>query len=80
VKAAVQTPPELSPKSVNATPDQRKVSVNKKGGAAADLALKSTKAFSQAKEKNRQHKGKPGKSLPKILNPTTPKPAPQITQ
>jgi hypothetical protein len=65
---------------VTADPDQSKVSVSKKGGAAANPALKSTKAFRQAQVKNTQEKVKAGKSSPKILNPTTPTPAPQIAQ
>jgi hypothetical protein len=80
VKATVPTPPEPSPKSVTAAPDQSKVSVSKKEGAAANPALKSLKALRQAQVKNTQEKVKAGKSSPKILIPTTPTPAPQITQ
>jgi hypothetical protein len=50
VKATVRTPPG-PPKSVSAAPDQRKVSVKKKGGTAANPALKSTKALRQAQVK-----------------------------
>jgi hypothetical protein len=56
------------------------VTVTKKGGAAANPALKSTKALRQAQVKITQEKVKAGKSSPKIPNPTTPTPAPQITQ
>jgi hypothetical protein len=76
---SIPTPPEPSPKSVTAAPDQSKVSVSKKGGAAANPALKSTKALRQAQVKNTQEKMKAGTSSPKILNPTTPTPAPQTT-
>jgi hypothetical protein len=48
VKATIPTPPESSPKSVTAAPDQNKVTVTKKGGAAANPALRSTKALRQA--------------------------------
>jgi hypothetical protein len=56
------------------------VTVSKKGGAAANPALKITKALRQAQVKNTQEKVKAGKSSPKIVNPTTPTPPPQITQ
>jgi hypothetical protein len=79
VKATVPTPPEPSPKSVTAAPDQSKVSVSKKGGAAANPALKSTKALGQAQVKNTQEKVKAGKYSPKIPNLTTPTPSPQTT-
>jgi hypothetical protein len=79
VKAAVPNPPEPSPKSVNPTPDQSKDSVSKKDGAAANPALKSTKALRQAQLKNTQEKVKTCKFSPKIVNPTTPTPAHQIT-
>jgi hypothetical protein len=65
---------------VTAAPDQSKVSVSKKGDAAANHALKNTKALGQAQVKNTQKNVKAGNSSPKILNPTTPTPAPQITQ
>jgi hypothetical protein len=80
VKAAVPTPPGPSTKSVTAAPHQSKVSVSKKGGAAANASLKTTKGLRQVQVKNTQEKVKAGKSSPKILNPTTPTPAPQITQ
>jgi hypothetical protein len=56
------------------------VTVIKKGGADTNLALKSTKALRAAQVKNTQEKVKTGKSSPKIPNPTTPTPAPQITE
>jgi hypothetical protein len=56
------------------------VSVSKKGGAAANPALKSTKALRQAQVKSTQQQVKAGKFSPKILNPTNPTLAPQITQ
>jgi hypothetical protein len=55
------------------------VFVSKKGGAAANPALKCTKVLRQAQVKNTQEKVKAGKSSPKIVNPTTSTPAPQIT-
>jgi hypothetical protein len=74
VKATVPTPPEPSPKQVTEAPDQSKVTVTKKGGAAANPALKSKKALTQAQVKNTQEKVKAGKSSPKIPNPTTLRP------
>jgi hypothetical protein len=56
------------------------VSVSKKGGAAANPALKIMKALRQAQANSTQEHVKAGKSSPKILNPTNPTPAPQITQ
>jgi hypothetical protein len=40
IKATVPTIPQPSPTSVTEDPDQRKVSVSKKGGAATNPALK----------------------------------------
>jgi hypothetical protein len=54
VKATVPTPTEHSAKFVTATPDQSKVSISKKGGAADNPSLKSTKALRQAQVKNTQ--------------------------
>jgi hypothetical protein len=42
--------------------------------------MKSTKALRQAEGQNKQEKVKAGKYSPKILNPTKPTHAPQITQ
>jgi hypothetical protein len=56
VMVTVPTPPQSSPKSITAAPDQSEASVTKKGGAAANRALKSTKAHRQAKVKNTQEK------------------------
>jgi hypothetical protein len=80
VKPTVPTPPENSPKSITAAPDQSKVSISKEDGAAANPALKSTKALRQAQVKNTQEEMKAGKSSPKIVNPTTLTPVLQITQ
>jgi hypothetical protein len=77
VKATVPSHPEPSPKSITAAPDQREVTVTKKGGAAANPALKSTKVLRQAQVKNMQEEVKAGKSSPKIPNPPTPTPSPQ---
>jgi hypothetical protein len=80
MKATIPTPPEPSPKSATAAPDLNKVTVSKKEGAAANPALKGTKALREAQVKNTQEKVKAGKSSPKIPSPTTLAPAPQITQ
>jgi hypothetical protein len=74
VKATKPTHPEPSPKSATAAPHQSKVTVTKKGGAAANHALKSTKALRQAQVKNTQEKVKSGKSSPKIPSPLTLRP------
>jgi hypothetical protein len=51
VKATIPTPPEPSPKSVTEAPHQIKVAVTRKGSAAANPALKSTKALRQVQVK-----------------------------
>jgi hypothetical protein len=66
VKATIPTPPEPTHKSAIAVPVQSKVTVNKKGGAAANPALKGTKALRQAQIKNTQEKAKAGMSSPTI--------------
>jgi hypothetical protein len=78
--ATVPTPPEPSPRSVTEAPDQSKVTVTKKGGAAASPAPKTTKTLRQAQVKNTQEEVKAGKSSPKIPNPITPTPSSQTTQ
>jgi hypothetical protein len=80
VKATIQTPPDPSLKSVTAAPDQNKLTPTKEGGAAAIPELKSTKALRQPKVKNTLEEVKAGKSSSKIPKPTTPTPAPKITQ
>jgi hypothetical protein len=69
LKSTFPNPAESSPKLVTAAPEQSKVSICKKGGAAAIPALKSTKALRQAHVKNTQEEVKAGKSSPKILKP-----------
>jgi hypothetical protein len=54
VKATIRNRTEPPPRSVTEAAEHREVSETKKGGAAANPALKPTKALKQAAVKNTQ--------------------------